>query len=150
MIRYHTALATFIQLAVMTLLVIIGGIMDVAKNCENSNECVTNSFLWIIIAFMLAVWYFGLFGLGYLAQEKRSRRLTKILIAGELFTALVALMFLKNPSSLYSGIGAGLALLFAVWIIFLAYRIHQAKGGRITTTKQSGSNRPRRRLSNSN
>lgn len=145
--RYHTSLATFIQLAVMTLMVIVGGIIDVAKNCENSNECVTNSFLWIIIAFMLALWYFGLFGLGYLAQEKRSRRLTKLLIAAESFTAFVALMFLKNPSSVYSGIGAAVALFFALWIIFLAYRIHKAKGGRITTTKHSGSTRPRRRLS---
>lgn len=147
LLRFHTALATFIQLAVMTLLVIFGGIMDVAKNCENSNECVTNSFLWIVIAFMLALWYFGLFGLGYLAQEKRSRRLAKFLIAGELFTAFVALMFLKNPSGLYSGIGAGVAVLFAVWIMILAYRIHKAKGGRITTTKQPSGTRPRRRLS---
>lgn len=146
LLRTHTSLATFIQLAVMTLLVVVGGLMDVIKNCESSNECVTNSFLWIIIAFMLAIWYFGLFGLGYLTHEKRSRRLAKFLIAGELFTFFVALMFMKNPSSTYSAVGAGVALFFAAWIILLAWRVYKAKGGRITNTKATNT-RPRRRLS---
>lgn len=146
-LRYQTATATFIQLAVMTLLVIVGGIMDVVKNCESSAECVTNSFLWIIIAFMLACWYTALFAIGYFAQEKRSYKLARLLIAGELFTAFVALMLVKNPSSTYSRIGALVALCFAVWTIVLAYRIYKARGSRITTPSSKSSKRPRRRLS---
>lgn len=145
-LRYHTAFATFIQLAVMTLLVIFGGILDVAKNCENSSECVVNSFLWIIIAFLMAGWYAALFALGYFAQENRNHKLAGLLIAGELFTAFVALMLVKNPSSFYSGMGAIIALVFAVWVIILAWRIYKARGSRISTTR-SGANRPRRRLS---
>lgn len=145
-LRYQTATATFVQLAVMTLLVIIGGIMDVAKNCENSSECVVNSFLWIIIAFLLAGWYAVLFALGYFAQEKRSYKLARLLIAGELFTAFISLMLIKNPSSFYSGLGAIIALLFAVWVIILAWRIYRARGSRITAPR-SGATRPRRRLS---
>ncbi len=145
-LRYQTATATFIQLAVMTLLVIIGGIKDVASHCENSSECVTNSFLWIIIAFMLAGWYAVLFGIGYYAQEKRNYKFARLLIAGELFTAFIALMLFKNPSSFYSGMAALVSLLFAVWIIILAYRIYKARGSRITTATKS-SKRPRRRLS---
>lgn len=146
-LRYHTAFATFIQLAVITLLVIIGGIMDVAKNCENSSECVVNSFLWIIIAFLLAGWYAALFALGYFAQENRSYKLARLLIGGELFTAFIALMLIKNPSSFYSGMGAIIALIFAVWIVVLAWRIYKARGSRISTTRSGGTNRPRRRLS---
>lgn len=145
-LRYQTATATFIQLAVMTLLVIVGGIMDVAKNCENSSECVTNSFLWIIIAFLMAGWYAALFAIGYFAQENRSYKLARLLIAGELFTAFIALMLVKNPSSFYSGLAAIIALIFAVWIIILAWRLYKARGSRISTTR-GGSNRPRRRLS---
>lgn len=144
-LRYQTATATFIQLAVMTLLVVIGGIMDVAKNCENSSECVVNSFLWIIIAFILAGWYATLFAIGYFAQEKRNYKLARLLILGELFTAFVALMLVKNPSSFYSGLAAIVALIFAVWIIILAYRLYKARGSRIPTAR-STSSRPRRRL----
>src|SRR6188768_1323611 len=100
-LQYQTATATFIQLAIMTLLVIIGGVKDVASNCENSSECVTNSFLWIIIIFMLALWYVALFAIGYLAQEKRNYKLARLLIFGELFTAFVALMLARHPSSFY-------------------------------------------------
>ena len=146
-LRYQTATATFIQLAVMTLLVIVGGIMDVAKNCENSSECVTNSFLWIIIAFLMAGWYAALFAIGYFAQENRSYKLARLLIAGELFTAFIALMLVKNPSSFYSGLAAIIALIFAVWIIILAWRLYKARGSRISTTRSGSGNRPRRRLS---
>lgn len=145
-LRYQTATVTFIQLAIMTLLVVVGGIMDVIKNCENSTECVTNSFLWIIIAFMLACWYAALFAIGYFTQEKRSYKLARLLIAGELFTAFVALMLAKNPSSTYSRVGALVALFFAVWTIVLAWRIYKARGSRITTPP-SKSKRSRRRLS---
>lgn len=145
-LRYQTATATFVQLAVMTLLVIVGGIMDVAKNCENSSECVVNSFLWIIIAFMLAGWYAVLFAIGYFAQEKRSYKLARLLIAGELFTAFISLMLIRNPSSHYSRFGALIALLLAVWVMVLAWRIYKARGSRITTAR-SGQSRPRRRLS---
>jgi uncharacterized membrane protein YqjE len=146
-LRYQTATATFIQMAVMTLLLIIGGIMDVTKNCENSSECVTNSFLWIIIAFLFGGWYATLFAIGYFAQEKRSYKLARLLIAGELFTAFIALMLVKNPSSFYSGLGAIIALLFAAWVILLAWRIYKARGSRISSSSRSSSNRPRRRLS---
>lgn len=145
-LHYQTATATFIQLAVMTLLVVIGGIMNLAKNCENSSECVTNSFLWIIIAFLIACWYGTLFALGYFAQENRSYKLARLLIAGELFTAFIALMFIKNPSSFYSGFGAIIALLLAVWVIILAWRIYKARGSRIPTSTRSNSRRPRKRL----
>ncbi len=145
MMRYHTATATFIQLAVMTLITTIGGVLDVAKNCENSSECVTNSFLWIIIVFMLAGWYSALFAIGYFTQEKRSYKLARLLILGELFTAFVAFMLARNPSSTYSRIGSLIALFFAAWVTILAYRIYKARGRRITTTR-SGNYRPRRRL----
>lgn len=145
-LQYQTATATFIQLAVMTLLIVIGGIKDVASNCENSMECVTNSFLWIIIIFILAGWYLTLFAIGYFAQERRSHRLARLLIAGELFTVFVALMLVKNPSSIYSGVSAGVALALGLWIILLAWRLNKARGGRITAKKHAAG-RPRRRLS---
>jgi uncharacterized membrane protein len=147
-IQYQTSTATFVQLAVMTLLVILGGVTDVAKNCENAGECLTNSFLWIVIAFMLACWYAMLFAIGYFAQEKRSYKLARVLILGELFTAFVALMFLRTPSSLLGAVTSGAALLLAVWTIILAYRLHKARGSRITkASKKTSSQRPRRRLS---
>lgn len=147
-IRYQTSTATFVQLAVMTLLVIMGGIADVAKNCENAAECLTNSFLWIVIAFIIACWYAVLFAIGYFAQEKRSYKLARILILGELFTAFVALMFLRTPSSLLGVITSGAAIVLAAWTIVLAWRIYKARGSRITTpAKRTSGQRPRRRLS---
>ena len=147
-LRHQTSAATFTQLAVMTLLVIIGGVKDVASNCENASECVTNSFLWIIIIFMLAGWYVALFALGYFAQEKRSYKLARVLIAGELFTAFVALMFVRHPSSFYGGFSAFVALIFALATTVFAYRIYKARGSRITTKQHKQSPRPRRRPTN--
>lgn len=146
-LHYQTATATFIQLAVMTLLTMIGGIKDVASNCENAGECVTNSFLWIIIVFMLAGWYVALFAIGYFAQEKRSYKLARLLILGELFTAFIALMLFRNPSSFYGGAAALIAAILALWVTVLAYRLYKARGSRITTASKKSTQRPRRRLS---
>jgi hypothetical protein len=142
-IRYETAITTFAQLAVATLFVMLGGVFDTVKHCTEASDCVANSFLWLIIVFMVAIWFIMLCSLGYLAQEKRSYKLARLLIAGELFTAFITFMLFSHPSSPISAIGALTVFGLSVWTIILAWRIYKARGSRIVTPAQK--TRPRRR-----
>lgn len=143
--RSQTGVSTFIQLAVVTFFVVIAGITDLFKNCEVGTECVANSFLWIVIIVMVAVWFFILSSLGYAVQMKRSRRLAKLLIAGELFTAFLAFMIFSHPSGPLSLVGGFVTFLIALATAFMAFRVHQARGGRVTTTSTGRERRTRRR-----
>lgn len=145
--RSQTGTATFIQLAVVTFFVVIAGVTDLFKNCEVGTECVANSFLWIVIIFMVALWFFILSGLGYAVQMKRSRRLAKLLILGELFTAFLAFMIFSHPSGPLSFIGGLVTFLLALATALMAFRIHQAKGGRVTTTPTGRQRRTHKRTS---
>lgn len=142
-LRYETAIPTFVQLAVATFFVILGGVADTVENCDSASDCVANSFLWLVIAFMVGGWFIAMSALGYLAQTKRNYKLARLLIAGELFTAFITFMLLKNPSSPLSFIGSAIIFVLAIWTIVLAWRLYQARGARIVAG--SPSSRPRRR-----
>jgi len=144
--RSQTGTATFIQLAVVTFFVVIAGVTDLFKNCEVGTECVANSFLWIVIVFMVALWFFILSGLGYAVQMKRSRRLAKLLIAAELFTAFMAFMIFTHPSGPLAFIGGLITCLIALATALMAFRVHQAKGGRVVNTPTGRQRRARRRV----
>lgn len=143
-LQYQTGTATFIQLAVMTLLITIGGVRDVAKNCDTSTECVANSFIWLVIAFFIAGWFAALFALGWFAQDKRSYKFARILITAELFTAFISFMLLRNPSSTYSTVGAAISLALALWVCLLGWRIYRIRDQRVTARTMAAA-RPRRR-----
>jgi hypothetical protein len=146
-LRSQTGVATFVQLAAVTFFVVIAGVTDLVKNCDVGSSCVANSFLWIIIVFMVALWFFILSGLGYAVQMKRSRRLAKLLILAELFTAGIAFMIVSHPSGPLSLIGGLVTLLIALGTALMAFRVHQAKGGRVVNTPGGRQRRARKRLS---
>lgn len=95
---------------------------------------------------MVALWFFVLSGLGYAVQMKRGRRLAKLLILGELFTALLAFMIFTHPSGPLAFIGGLTTFLIAMATAFMAFRVHQAKGGRVTTTATGQQRRARKRV----
>ena len=145
-LRSQTGTATFVQLAVVTFFVVLAGIGDMIKVCDSATTCVANSFIWIIIIFMVALWFFILSGLGYAVQMKRSRRLAKLLIAAELFTAFLAVMVFSHPSGPLSLIGGLATFAIAIATAIMAFRVHQAKGGRVVNTTGGRQRRARKRL----
>lgn len=142
-LRYETAVTTFAQLAVVSLFIIIGGVVDTIKACDEASSCVASSFVWMAILLFMAGWFIALTALGYFAQTKRSARLAKLLIIAELGVAAICFKLVTTPSSWIGAMGAGITLALALWTIVLAYRLTKAKGGRIVAQTRNPKTRPR-------
>lgn len=141
---YQTGTATFIQLAVVMFLIVLNNVVSFLQSCfGSSSNCVAAAFVSMVIIVFALVWFGFLSALGYAAQDKRSKRLATALIVGQLMTALGALAILRLPGGWLAAVSAVIVAAIAGWIVVLAFRLRQAKGGRIVQKQ-----RPRKRLSN--
>ena len=133
-LRYETGTATLIQFLAIMLLGFVGGIAGVIEQCRDEAVagCVQDSVVSLMYVLLLAGWFGFIAMLGYAAQDQRSHRLAKVLMAAEFMVLVIALFNAKHfPNALglvTSLVDAGLA----GWIIVLAFRLNRAKGGRIT------------------
>jgi protein-S-isoprenylcysteine O-methyltransferase Ste14 len=73
--------------------------------------------------------------LGYAAQERRSSRLAKLLIAAEILAALIYLYDTQHALSILERLTNLGSCLLALWVIVLAWRLSRAKGGRIVKVR---------------
>lgn len=136
---YETAVATFIQFIVLSLLNIANGVNSVVTTCRHDNQdCVTNLMVSLVFFILAALWFAAIWMLGLIAQDRRSKRLAQLLIAAESLVALVALFNAKHHTDVLSLFTSLVDLALAVWIIYLSIRLMKAGGGRVV-------NRPRRR-----
>jgi hypothetical protein len=145
-LSYETGTATLIQFIVLGLLNILTGLDSVVVTCRHSgNDCLSNVLTSFIFYLVILAWFGMVFVIGYLAQERRSRRLAQLLIAAEVLIALVAFfnikLNLKYDNGLLSLFTSLADLILAIWIITLAYRLVKAGSGRVVAKQ-----RPRRRL----
>ena len=139
-LRYETGIATLIQLAAVMFFIVANNVANLINDCfVQDRGCVEPAFVSIVIIFFTGLWFVFLSVIGFAAQDKRSHKLAKLLIAGEVFTALIALALLRYPGTVFVALSAIITIAAAVWISILAYRLSKAKGGRIVQ-------RPRRRL----
>jgi hypothetical protein len=142
-LRYETGTATLVQFLIIMLLGFIGGIVGVVQQCHGSDiaSCVQGSVVTLAYVLILAGWFGFIAMLGYAAQDQRSHRLAKVLMATELLVLLIALFNAKHYPNILGLITSLTDAALAAWVILLAFRLNQAKGGRITATAA----RPRRR-----
>ena len=134
-LRYETGITTFTQLVVIVPLAFINGLITIATSCfGDGSSCLVNTIFSMFFVLVLAGWYGFVSMLGYATQQKRSRTLAKVLIVFEGITALVALFVIQNPAHFFDVIIGFIALGLAVWTSFLAFRLHQSKGGRIVAS----------------
>lgn len=143
-LRYQTGTASFIQLAVVVLLVVLNNLFTLIDSCKSGGECAITALFSMIFIIMTALWFFVLSAIGYAAEERRSRNLAYMLILGQLATIGVAYGFFKHPANWFGMISALVVILLACWVIVLAWRLSKAKGGRIVA--RPAANRPRKRL----
>lgn len=143
-LTHETGVATLLQFIVLGLLNIIGTVNSTVAACrDGGGGCLVEIFVSSIL-FLLMMSYFAFVCLlGYMAQERRSRRFSQLLIGAESLIALVALASLKFPTDALGQITSLVALVSALWIIMMAYRVMKSGGKRITRLDAS---RPRRRL----
>lgn len=132
-LKYETGIATSIQFIVVTFFNIINGIASSINQCTNgNNDCVGNIVLSLLYFLVISIWFGGLWLAGFAAQDRRSKRISQILIAGELMVLLVSLFDLThhNPSAM-GKITSFVDAILAFWVTLLAFRLMTAKGGRV-------------------
>jgi len=140
-LTYETAIATFIQFIILSFLGIANGLNSVVTTCRHSSsDCVSNLIVSLIFFILTAVWFGAIWLLGFIAQDRRSKRLAQLLICAECLIALVALFNAKHHTDILSLFTSVIDLVLAIWVIILAYRLMRAGGGRVVSHQ-----RPRRR-----
>lgn len=143
-LTYETSIATFIQFMVLSLLNILTGINSIVTECRaQDGSCVTGIFTSFVFYMLIALWFGVIWALGYLAQERRSRRLAQLLICAEGLIALIAYFNIKHHGGTLSLITSAIDLILAIWVIVLAFRLMRAKGGRIVSKQRSRRRRQR-------
>lgn len=132
-IRYETGIATLVQFAVTAGLSIINGLASVIVGCRGgaTADCITNTFVSLVLIILMVVGLGILLALGYAAQARRSARLAYTLIVIEAFVALIFLFDTKQSPGIVERLTSFLSFAVAAWVIFVAWRLSRAKGGRI-------------------
>ena len=140
-LKYETSLATRLQFIVISLLGIPNGLNSIITTCKDSHsDCFANTFLSLVYFILIVVFFGALWILGFAAQDRRSKRLARILIAAEAMVLLVALFNAKHHTDLIGLLTSLVDAGFAAWIIVLAWRLQKAGGGRVVSRQ-----RPRQR-----
>ena len=142
-LKYETGVATFIQFIVMSILNFVEQVISVVSACINqSNDCVSNSVSSISLVILAIIWFGFVWMVGFTAQDRRSRRLAKLLILGEIGIIGVEVFNIKHPSGLFGAVVSLVDIILAVWVITLAWRILKAKGGRVVISQRARKRRP--------
>ncbi len=134
-----------IQFVIIALLNFVGAVINIVVECHDASsgyECASSAAIDMVYVILLAGWFGFIWVLAYAAQQRRDHRLAAILMGAEAMVLVVSLFNAKHYPNLLGLITSLVDAAFAVWIIFLAFRLIRAKGGRIRT---STSSRPRRR-----
>lgn len=141
-LKYQTGVATIAQFIIMAVLNFINGAVSSVQQCTGySNDCVSNIILSLLFWMLVTLWFGFLLVMGAAAQERRSRRVARILIAAEGLVALVALFDAHHYPNILGLVTSLVDAALAIWVITLAFRLVRARGGRVRTT----TSRPRRR-----
>ncbi len=143
-LRYETGVATMIQFVVIGLLNLVYAVYTSIHSCVKGLECGTNTILAVAYFMLLGLWFLFICALGYAAQNRRSKRLSQLLIISEVLVALIALFNSKHYTDLFGLVISLVDVAFAVWIITLAFRLMRSEGGRIRV-KATSRTRTRKR-----
>jgi hypothetical protein len=133
-LTYQTSIATLIQFITLVVLNIGTGAVSVVTSCSGKGgNCVSNLLVSLLFFLLICVWFGAIWILGYLAQDRRNKRLAQLLIIAEVCIAAVALFNIKHHSNLLSLGTSIIDFGLCVWVITLAYRLMKSGGGRIVT-----------------
>ena len=119
------------QLIGVVLLVIINNIIILIESCKSAPECAAAAMFSLFFVVSTAVWFGFLSMIGYKAEEQRSHKAAYALIVGEVATAAAAYGFFSNPGGFFGKLSAFLVLVSCGWVVYLAWRLARARGGRI-------------------
>ncbi len=137
-LTYETGIVTQVQFIAISLLNIATQIMSVITACHSKKDsCLTSAFSSTGY-FMVIVVVFGfIWMLGYMAQERRSRKLAIGLIGIESLVAIIALHNAKAFPDLLSLFTSLTDMGLALWAIWLAIRLVRAGNSRIIASERT-------------
>lgn len=138
-IRYETGLATMAQLIIGTAMSFVGAAASIISGCrtESGADCVSNTFVSLVLVILTVCVYMCLLGLGYAAQERRSKRLAKLLILAEAVVALFYLFDTRHAPTYADRFTNFIAFATAAWVMVVAIRLLRAGRRRIVRRRQS-------------
>jgi hypothetical protein len=125
------------QFLVMVLLNFVAAIVGGIGSCRDASstyDCVSGVGIELLYVILLAVWFGFVWVLAYAAQDRRDHRLAIILMGAEGMILAVSLFNAQHYPNILGLIISLADASFAVWVIWLAFKLTRAKGGRITTT----------------
>ena len=134
-VKYQTGVSTLAQFITITFLNFITQMVNSVQSCskEDGLACVGDLTINLLFLMGLAGWFAFLWVLGWATQDRRSKRLAKLLIAAETVVLLAAALDAKHHPDILGLLTSLADLGFAAWTILLAWRIWHANGGRVTT-----------------
>lgn len=136
-LRYETGVAAMSQFLVILLLNFVGAIAASIGDCRDASttyDCVSGIGINLLYVILLAGWFGFVWVLAYAAQDRRDHRLAILLIGAELMILMVSLFNAKHFPNILGLVTSLVDAAFAVWIIWLAFKLSRAKGGRITAS----------------
>jgi len=136
-LRYETGAATLAQFIITSALSFVNGGASIISGCRSSTtaDCVSNALVSLILIILIVIALGFLLLLGYIAQERRSTNLARLLMGFEASAALIFLFDAKQSPGVIDRLTNLIYFALAVWVILLAWRLSRAKGGRITQTR---------------
>lgn len=145
--KHQVSNIALIQFVMMCFLGFANGGYSVVTTCQEHSDCLSNALVSVVYWVLIAAWFGFLWILAYTAQERRSKRLTWLLIGAQAMVALVSSFNARHHPDIIGLVTSIVDFVLAIWVIVLSLRLLRAKGGRVVT-KQRGSNgraRQRRR-----
>jgi hypothetical protein len=140
-LTYQTGIAALIHLAVITLFNVVNGVHASVQQCRGpSDDCVGDIITSMLYFMLITTWFAILWIIAAAAQDRRSRKLALLLIAGEGMVFIVSIFNAQHHNNLLGLTTSLVDATLAAWVAFLATRIFIAGGARVT-----GSQRARRR-----
>jgi len=134
-IRYQTGIVTLVQFVIGATFGFANNVYSSVAGCTgHGSDCVSNTLASLALIILTAIWFAFVAALGYIAQDRRSRRLARFLMLAESTTVVVALIDAKNYQNILSLIISLIDLSLALWVLLLAYRLSKANGGRVIIT----------------
>ena len=132
-LRYETGIGTLVQFIATTAMSFLSTLVSIIGGVDAN--CVSNSLVSLILLIIIIFALGFLLVLGYAAQERRSSRLAKLLIASEILAAIIYLYDTQHALNVLERLTNLASCLLAIWVIILAWRLSRAKGGRIVKVR---------------
>jgi len=137
--HHQTSPATTIQFIIGCILAFVTGLSSIISSCYGTGnaDCVSNTFVSLLVVLLMICGYGLLIILGYLAQAQRSGRLALLLIGMEACAGVIFLFDAKQSPGLIDRAANLAAFALALWVAYIAFNLFRSGGARVVHARHS-------------